>query len=258
MDFDEDNFEVSAKEISSNSNLLVSGLSDVMTLEEALSRFGYQSTDNIPRRDLVLIYAQTKHALEIRMKNCAANNHYEIAKELRQRLEKLRKAFDQYELKKIENNSRDQKLKLKNANDKISENLKATHINQEHSLNDYCQSKIDGHNQTFDILHEKLHEKLDKMKMPNVKYSKRLLSLFEAEKNLNKLKLFEDALKVRLMINKLQPIEEYNFQNEFNLKKGLKKKQLERYENVENKKLDEYLKTIQWKDIRRRERESNV
>lgn len=91
-----------------------------------------------------------------------------------------------------------------------------------------------------------------------MRYSKRLIELFRAEYNLNKLKQYDEAIKVRRMIDKLLPIEEKRFYDNFDASIRRQREKLAETQAFEDNRFEEKLKAIEWKEIRRRERESNM
>jgi hypothetical protein len=91
-----------------------------------------------------------------------------------------------------------------------------------------------------------------------MKYRKRTQELIRAEDELIKLDQYEDARKVRYMLERILPKEEKEFYSAFNVSIEDKRKNLRLKQSEEDVKLDEKLKGILWNDLRKRERNISV
>jgi hypothetical protein len=232
-----------------------SGLSSAKDLTTVLERFGYAPDDRIERRELVLMYKAVEKEMEKEIAHLAHSGAYDEAKEMRQRLTKIRSDFDGLQTNGVRASQRDQQVTM----EKAIKELKAT-VNQSHKEEvDSLVAKladIEAEQQKHhEIQWENLELEISRMARPKMKYSRRAIELFKAEAGLIRLKQYDDARKVRLMLDKLIPGEEERFYREFEASIEAKRAALREAQANDRLRLEEKLKGIQWKDHRRRELE---
>ncbi len=233
-------------------------LSTVKDLEDALNRFGYSKDDRISRRELVLIYNQIKVEMEKEIFSMANSTAYSTAKEMRTRLNKLRAEFDNLQISGVQNTRTEQVDCFGKASTEILTDVKRRQAQSIQQLNETFIKERDTHELYREIETNKLEQTISLIPTPKVRYSKRMIELFKAEYNLNKLKEYDEAIKVRRMIDKLLPKEEKQFYDNFNQSIENKRLALQAAQEVDRQRLDEKIKTHDWNELRRRELESNV
>jgi hypothetical protein len=254
-DYDENDFEVDEEVFQSKD---MGNLGNIHNFHEALERYGYKVDDNISRRDLVVIYQKSKYDLSQMMNKYAKNGNYDAALEWKQRLSQLRSDFDARIQVNISNKIDHEHNQFDVAKQSLKNQEKHHHDSQIEHVDDLCHQKEIEHSETYRVRWEILEENISAMKLPRVKYSPRMIDLVNAEAHLNKLMQFDEARRVRLMIDKLKPIEDRANEREFYKKIDMMRNNLRCEEERDRKKLDEILKTIRWKDIRQRQHDRQV
>ena len=111
---------------------------------------------------------------------------------------------------------------------------------------------------THEIQWDNLELEISRIPRPRMKYSKRAIELFRAESGLIRLKQYDDAKKVRMMLDRLLPGEEERFDNAFDEMIEAKRTLLKQSQAFDRERLDEKLKGIEWTDHRRRELEKSI
>lgn len=233
-------------------------LTTVQDLNDALSRYGFTLEDKMTRRELVTIYNQIRKAMEPEIFHLANTGRYAEAKEMRARLTNLRNEFDDLQLNGAAKIRNEQQKLFQQASTEVVRKLDNSHDKELYELKDYFQKQEETHSLYNTIDQTKLEQTISKIHRPNVRYSKRLIELFKSEYNLNKLKQYDEAIKVRRMIDKLLPIEEKKFYDNFDKQIENRRKKLANEQLEEDQRFEEKMKKIEWNDIRRREREENM
>jgi hypothetical protein len=233
-------------------------LTTVQDFEDALSRFGFTKDDKISRRELVGIFTQVQDAMKPEIFRLANSGRYGEAKEMRARLINLRAAFDDLQLGGAAKIRREQQELFEKGSSELTRKLQDHHSQNIAELEDKFSHESTKHNLFRDIQTTKLEQTISKIERPNMRYSKRLIELFRAEYNLNKLKQYDEAIKVRRMIDKLLPIEEKRFYDNFENSIRRQRQELASTQEYENNRFEEKLKAIEWREIRKREQEANV
>lgn len=233
-------------------------LTTVQDLKDALSRFGFSPDDKITRRELVTIYNQIKRAMEPEIFRLANTSRYAEAKEMRGRLTNLRAEFDHLQLSGYGNVRNEQQSIFSKASQEVLRNTSTKHMEELRSQEDTFQHLQEKHELFHQIETANLEAKISLIHTPNVRYSKRLIELFKSEYNLNKLKQYDEAIKVRRMIDKLLPLEEKKFYQKFHDGIDKMRKNLQKYQEEDDRRFEEKLKSIEWTNLRRREREMKV
>lgn len=121
-----------------------------------------------------------------------------------------------------------------------------------------CVDMKDDQNRFHEIEQENLQLAISRIHRPPMKYSKRLIELMKAEHELIKLQQYEDARKVRRMIDRILPGEEKKFADDFESSLQAKRDKLSRRQQSERLQMEEKTKAIEWTDIRARDLETKV
>jgi phage host-nuclease inhibitor protein Gam len=116
-----------------------SDLISVKDLDMVLERFGYSKNDRIDRRELCMMYGTVKKNMEEEIGRLAHTSQYEDAKEMRQRLTKLRNEFDNLQTNAIKSSHNDQTKQIEKASHIIEKSLKTELKSQESNVNEYCK-----------------------------------------------------------------------------------------------------------------------
>jgi hypothetical protein len=96
------------------------------------------------------------------------------------------------------------------------------------------------------------------MVKPQIKYSKRANDLMKAERELIRLCQYDDARKVRNMLERIIPAEEKQFEKCIEHKKLKAIEDLKKSQRIDELRLDEKLKGKKWNCLRRNEREQQM
>ncbi len=230
-----------------------SDLLSVKDLDMVLERFGYSKNDRIDRRELCMMYGTVKKIMEEEITRLAHTSQYEDAKEMRLRLTKLRNEFDNLQTNAVKTIHSDQTIHIEKASHIIEKRLKNELRSQESSVNEYCLSIEKNQKKYHAIERENLELEIARMPLPRVKYSKRTQELLRAEHELIRLNQYDDARKVRYMLEKILPVEEKTFYEKHNLIIESKRRELNLKHTEDDVRLSEKLKNIQWTELRRRE-----
>jgi hypothetical protein len=233
-------------------------LTTVQNLEDALCRFGFMKDDKISRRELVTIYHHVRKEMEPEIFRLANTAHYAEAKEMRARLTALRAEFDNLQLSGAEKIRTEQQKLFSKGSQELLTRVEKQHSKELHQLANFMNEKEKTHSLYQEIEKMKLEQEISLIPRPNIRYSKRLIELFKSEYNLNKLKQYDEAIKVRRMIDKLLPLEEKRFYQNFSESIEQNRKKLDDQQSIDGVRFEEKLKKIEWNDIRRREKEANV
>lgn len=233
-------------------------LTTVQNLEDALSRFGFTPDDKISRRELVTIYNQIRKEMEPEIFRLANTAQYAEAKEMRARLTNLRQEFDNLQLNGALNIRNEQQSLFSKGSKELLTRVEKEHNKQLNELQEYFEEKTKQHHLYQEIETINLEKQISLIPRPNVRYTKRLIELFRSEYNLNKLKQYDEAIKVRRMIDKLLPLEEKRFYQDFDSSIETKRKLLQEQQRLDDMKFEEKMKKTEWNDIRRREKEMNM
>lgn len=234
-------------------------LSTVQDLEDGLSRFGYEITDKITRRELVLIYKKIKQEMDKEIFQLAnVKYQYSKAKEMRQRQFNLRKEFDKLQNDAVLENLKSQEESFQKAADLVQAKLMKKHEEEVRQFSDYMENKVKEEDFFHGIQTSNLTQTLSKIERPNVRYTKRLIELHKAETGLNMMNEYDEAEKVRKMIDKILPGATKKFYKEFDRTLETKKTKLTQTQDTDRASLEEKLKKMEWKEIRKRENEGKL
>mmetsp|Transcript_6717 Transcript_6717/g.11025 ORF Transcript_6717/g.11025 Transcript_6717/m.11025 type:complete len:346 (+) Transcript_6717:63-1100(+) len=232
-----------------------SNLSTVNTLDESLNRFGYNSDDRIERRELVLMYSSIKDEMENEIHNLAHDSAYDAAKAMRSRLTGLKGDFGALQTNGAKLVRDDQVQLFDQGSTMLLGETKARHAEEVERVMAEGEALRRDLAKTHEIQQENLEKTLMRRQLPHTKYSKRLIELFKAESGLIKLCEYEEARKVRNMIDKILPGEVKKNEEVFEQNKQQARVKLAKDQHEDWGRLEEKIKALVWKDKRRRETE---
>lgn len=232
-----------------------SNLSTVTSLDESLNRFGYNSDDRIERRELVLMYSSIRDEMEKEIHTLAHDSAYDAAKEMRGRLTELRSDFGRLQTDGAKLIRDDQCQLFEKGSSRLLSDTKKRHTVEMERIEEIGEEMREDLAKTHEIQKENLEKALMRMKLPRTKYSKRLIELFKAESGLIKLCEYEEARKVRYMIEKILPGEVKRNEEVFEFVKQSKREELAKAHKEDVNRLEEKIKALIWKDKRRRDTE---
>eukprot|EP00981_Chlorochromonas_danica_P012908 scaffold5551_cov159-Ochromonas_danica.AAC.8 len=235
-----------------------SELTSVKDLAGALSKFGFSPDDKISRRELVTIYNQIRNAMEPEIFRLANSGCYSEAKEMRARLTNLRAEFDNLQLSGAANIRNDQQTLFMRASQEVLKNTSRKHSEELGQQEQVFRQLNDRHELFHEIERTHLDEQISLIPTPNMRYSKRLIELFKSEYSLNKLKQYDEAIKVRRMIDKLLPLEEKKFYGKFNQSIEKMRTRLNNNQKEDDRRFEEKIKSVEWTNYRRREQEMKM
>lgn len=235
-----------------------SELTNVKNLDSTLEKFGYRKDDRIDRRDVVKMYTSVENQMEKEIKSFARTGQYSNAKEMRGRLDNLRKEFDNLQTSAVNRMKEDQFVAFEKGSKDLKVALVGTLKCEKMKLDEGIDQMMDNLENTHQIQVENLEKELRRIPRPAMKYSRRLIELFKAEEGLIKLDDFEEARKVRVVIDRMLPKEERRFYKAFDDKLALRLQQLKDNQSDERARLMEKTKGMQWTEARRREKELKI
>lgn len=250
-----DDFEVDASILFKQE---ASQLTTVKDLEDALSRYGYSKDDRISRRELAMMYSQIQHAMEDEIFRLANSAAYTEAKEMRMRLTNLRGEFDTQQTSQVANLRKSELEKFEAAKELLTKEMKKNHKQLIQEEREFFQREKSNEQLFHTIQTTNLEQSISLIPTPEFRGSKRLAELSKAEYNLNKSKAYDEAMKVRKMINKIQPKEEKQFFKKFDQSIEKKRIDMERKQKLDDDRVEEKLKKKKWDELRRREHQLAV
>ena len=255
MDYDDDAGEIDSTVIFKQE---ASELTSLRNLEEALAKFGFSKDDRVTRREMVVMYRQIKKEMEKEIFSLANSSRYAEAKEMRANLNNIRHDFDHLQISGVEAVRNEQNEQFRKASSELISSLKYQQSVSVEELDRYIENQWENHRLYRSIQNENLEQTISLIPRPSMRYSKRLIELFKSEYNLNRLHQYDEAIKVRAMIDKILPKERDAFYKAFDDSIEKKRRKLRQDQKIDDGRLEEKLKRTQWNEIRRRELEMKV
>ena len=235
-----------------------SNLSKATSLTDTLACFGYSVDDRIEQRELVLMYRDVERELELAISQNAAAGCYNEAKEIRSRLTRIRAEFDNRQLSAVQKVKIEQESFFSEAKEGFIESKRGHADYMKVIVTEECERLRADTLLTHAIQSENLEHELSLIPVPRMKYSKRANELMNAEKELIRLCQYDDARKVRIMLDKIVPGEKAQFYKTFEDSKEQRRKNLKKRQRSDLIKLDEKLKAKSWSELRRSERDMRI
>mmetsp|Transcript_10947 Transcript_10947/g.10962 ORF Transcript_10947/g.10962 Transcript_10947/m.10962 type:complete len:344 (-) Transcript_10947:210-1241(-) len=248
FDFDDDE-EVESSVIFKQA---ASDLTSVTNLDSTLSKFGFTKDDRIERRDLVVLFKTVEKDMEKEISSQAHDGEYDGAKEMRLRLTNLRNEFENLQMSAVSLERDDQASLFEKASAAMRSKLDEEQIVMDSEMTAVSDNMINDLNIKHSIQIENLEKEIDRLPRPPIKYSRRLIEMFKAEAGLIKLCEYEEARKVRTVIDRIRPKEEKRFWAAFEAKIELKRANLRETQEGERGRLLEKLKGIMLKERRKK------
>ena len=236
-------------------NQPASNVTSLSNLAGALQCFGYSPEDRMEQRELVIMYRTIERDFEAEIRQNAQNGNYHEAKNLRARLTSIRAEFDNLQLSSVQKVKVDQNVLFARGKAEFLHNTQSQLRNQSDSVEDECERLKADTLLTHAIQWENLEHELSLMILPRMKYSKRANELMTAETELIRLHQFDDAAKVRTMLEKIVPGEKKVFYKEFEHSKEKRRNDLKKAQALDLIRLDEKLKGKKWSEVRRTEKD---
>lgn len=170
---------------------------EIKSLVDVFAVFGYSADDVIDRHDQCTIFARIRKELDDLLRDLAANTKkYDKAILLRDRLRRIKLEFvamqGAYESRR-QDLERTQLQRGGVLTRRRTEGVSAFRIELSEQE---IEHRIDDLKRTHNVERAQLESFLNKLPEPHVKFSKLLLELKNTERNLAKLRLFEDAKNV--------------------------------------------------------------
>jgi hypothetical protein len=222
-DDNDDDYEVDVAEFFMQE---ASDLAAAEDLNGTLKRFGLCSDDRINRRELVIMFRAVNKEMEKEIYRLANSNKYADAKEMRSRLARIRSEFDSLQTTVVNKNQTDQYGFLERAISEINADLSSTHRLQATAIRKRTSSMEDEQRKINEIEWENLELTMSRITRPSVKFSKRVIELLKTENGLIKLNQYDEARKVRILLDRLIPGETEKFNEGFEAMLELKRKNL--------------------------------
>lgn len=211
-----------------------SDLAAAKDLNGTLKRFGLCIDDRINRRELVIMYRAVSKEMEKEIYRLANSNKYADAKEMRSRLTRIRSEFDSLQTTVVNKNQTDQCGFLERAINEINADLGSTHRLQATAIRKKTSSMEDEQRKMNEIEWENLELVISRIIRPSVKFSKRVIELLKTENGLIRLNQYDEARKVRVLLDRLIPGETEKFNESFDAMLEYKRKKLRNAQVTKN------------------------
>lgn len=220
---EEDYDEIDCSIFTQRSNLDGTCMDDV---ESALKRFDRSCSNPTNREQLFNAYVTTKKEIRNDLSKLGSSDEYGRAKDVRNTMTRIRHECETLEAAATKANQNSQCTYLDKANRKISTELNRKHQLQAEAMKERNRRIEEEHRMTNKIEWENLNLILSRIPRPRVRYSKRVVQLLDAENGLIKHGQYDDAQRVRHMLDKLIPNEELKFYADFDAGIEVKRERL--------------------------------
>jgi len=233
-------------------------LTSVKDLETTLPKFGLSKDCRIDRRDMVLIYNTVEKDMEKEINSLAQSGDYHSAKDMRTRLNNLRQEFEDLQVSAVSTQRDDQWQLFGKASTLMKKQNADLRRNIDEETYNHRQRLLNDLDITQQIQTENLEKEIERMQKPVIKYSRHLIGLFKSEAALIKLCEYEEAKKVRTLIDKIRPAEEKRFWDAYDAKIQGKRNQLLASQRLDRDRLEEGLKGEFFNSERKKERAAQL
>jgi hypothetical protein len=233
----------------------LTALATVRDIDDALSRYNLDRNDRIGRREQVQMYREIEDNMRREMRDLSSTRRYDEADELVSRLERLRNEFEQLQRAAEARSMKEQVHIFEEASGKLLDRTRTESVALSRRVEHVCNELQETTHRLHDIQRENLELEIRRMPIPRIKYSKRCQELLHSERSLIALREFEEAKKVRRMLDRIQPQEEQRFRASIDAAIARKRKALADRQAADLRKLDEKLKIIQWSNKREQEKQ---
>lgn len=204
------------------------------------------------------MYGEVNKEMKKEIFNLANSNRYEEAKDMRSRLTTIRKEFDSLQTTVVKTTQKVQTAFLEKAIKEINSDLSAAHYNQSEKLFEKASKMEEEQRKTNEIQWDNLERKIAQIPQASVKYSKRAIELLRAENGLIKLNQYDDARKVRMMLDRILPGEQEMSAANFDAKIESMRRNLRELQAQKDSLLIEKLKGAEWTNSRKIDRSNDI
>lgn len=233
-------------------------LATVRDIDDALSRYNLDRNDRINRREQVQMYREIEQNIKNELQDLSSTRRYDEADDLASRLQQLRREFEQLQLAAEARAMKEQVDIFEEASGKLLSRRRAESAQQSKRVEQLCKELEEATQRLHEIQRENLELEIQRTPMPRTKYSKRCQELQQSEQSLIALREFEEAKKVRRMLDRIQPQEERRFKASFDAAIARKRTLLAERHAADLRKLDEKIKAIQWSNRREQEKQMKL
>jgi hypothetical protein len=183
--------------------------------KSALKRFDRSCSSPTSREQLFQAYVTTKKEIRNDLSKLGGSDEYGRAKDARNMMSRMRHECGTLEAAATKAKQNSQCTYLDKANRKIITELNRKHQLQAEAMKERNRCIEEEHRMTNEIEWENLNHILSRIPRPRVRFSKRVVQLLDAENGLIKHGQYDDAQRVRHMLDKLIPSEELKFYADF-------------------------------------------
>lgn len=225
---------------------------ELRTLQDVFALFGYSPDDLIAPHEQCAIFTRVRAELEDVLGDVATNTKkFDRAILLRDRLQRMKREFVTMQQTYESRRQQQEREQFGRGMSLVSRRNDA----QCTSLADKTEREIEAKrvdlNKTHVVERAQLEELLTRLSEPHVKFSSLLLQLKDTEKNLAKLKLFEDARTVFIRADALEKEERAKWSVKFERFKDTKRELLRVKQAEELAELDKKLTEKRYITMRR-------
>lgn len=221
-----------------------SDLSSVKNLNDSLARFGFSADDRIDRRELVTMYSSIAKETEAEISHLAHDSSYDSAKEMRARLTDLKNEFTGLQTTSAQLIRDDQASYFSKAAADLTKLTRAENQQKLRDTEEYCERLRRDQRHTFEIQRENLELQIANTHRPSMKYSKQLIELLKSESSLITLCQYEEAKKVRAVIDRILPVEQRQNELDFEESNEKRRRALKKCQAADVARLEERVKAI--------------
>lgn len=220
---EEDYDEIDCSIFSRQKNVHDISVDDV---ESAMRRFDVSCSSPTNREQLFKTYKTTRKEIRSDLSKLGSSDKYGRAKNVRNTMSIIRQECETLVTAATKANQNSQCTYLDKANKKISSELNRKHQLQAETMKEKNRCITEEHRMTNKIEWENLNLILSRIPRPRVRYSKRVVQLLDAENGLIKHGQYDDAQRVRHMLDKLIPDEELKFFADYDASIEVKRERL--------------------------------
>lgn len=186
-------------------------LRSARSFEEILGIYGYSLTDNIDRRQQIIMYNEAKGVLSKKIKDLVRSGQYIEARSTKTLLTEVEEQFRNLQTSSLEHIRTAQAKKYNSSSYALINDLRSFQRREEGFVEGMCDELENDTTKRQDIERELLEHQIGRIEKPKMKKSRRLLDLETSEKWLSLQCQYEEAANVRRMIGKIKPVEQNKF-----------------------------------------------
>ena len=183
-------------------------LSNVGSLSDAYSNYGFATGDRIEKRDQVTMFKEMRGSMEEYLGGMARDGRYDAAVDLRDRMDHVTEQFQNTMLATEQTRQADERAMVKEASGKVLRKLKAHWREERRAAERMCDQSVADIVEDNAVHTQVLERDIAHAPRPRIKFSKTLLDMKTAEHELCKQHRFEEAKEVRRRADVVQRKEE--------------------------------------------------